>query len=344
MVDIAIIDSGINDFMKEKYKERIIGGHSYAATDKGIIKYDDYIDESNHGTSCTSYIYNKTPNCRFYLVKILGKNGKGYGKILIEALKDLMYSKIKIINMSISTECIDIKNEMEIICEELYRQGKILIASNKNNSSTYSLPAAFSNVIGVESKCFYGKDIYYFDDTRSIQCVADNMPEITEIGDNRYAFWGRNSKATAYITSKVVEIIAENNNEMSYLEICKKLKEKAETNKEYQSFLKESTFIMQTDLFRKDLDKDDLYREKVLYLESMLIRFFRLDNEEKHHLHTCFFCKQIGFSTDVCMDLIEFLVNELHVIIDYTKVSMLDFYNIDTLYYALFNKWQKKYT
>lgn len=101
--------------------------------------------------------------------------------------------------MSFST-CLDCKNErMYSLCQQLRRQGKILVAS-KANSGKKSYPAEFDNVMGVEGIVFENSNEIWYMPERSIQIVADVLPVMVPSKNcKEYLMFGGNSKATAYV-------------------------------------------------------------------------------------------------------------------------------------------------
>ncbi|MFG6367535.1 MAG: S8 family serine peptidase [Lachnospiraceae bacterium] len=188
---IAILDSGCNCSQREKYNITMF---------KNFISNDALcLDDNGHGTAIFEILARIQPNAEFIIIKVLDKNAVSKISVINDALEYLLQLSIDYICMSFST-CLDCKNEkMYFLCQQLRRQGKILVAS-KANSGKKSYPAEFDNVIGVEGIVLDNSDELWYMPERSIQIVADVLPVMVPSKDGKqYVMFGGNSKATAYV-------------------------------------------------------------------------------------------------------------------------------------------------
>lgn len=124
---IAIVDSGI-DLTVHK---NIIGFVDFTKNNKEIS--NDIYDSNGHGTKCVSVISKVNPSVEFFVVKILNDQNRCDSKSLLEALKYLLDVDVNIINMSLATNDLTYYKEYSEICNQLYSQGKIIIAALSNN-------------------------------------------------------------------------------------------------------------------------------------------------------------------------------------------------------------------
>lgn len=334
IVNVAVIDSGLSSYMNIKLSERITAGRSYDLTENSIDISDEYLDSCIHGTACVSLISRLSPNAHFYIMKILNKDGRTHGSMLLNALHDLRNSNIKVINLSLATKSIEYINEMQEICRELCNEGKVLLASQANNFTGGTYPAFFDSVIGVEGGDFYNRDTYWFDRSKPIQCIADGAPLITQIDDEHIFFKG-NSKANALLTSKVANIIAYNSKDMDYYEICKVLENDAARNNWNQN---DVTGMRNVNVYHPD---EALSSELVKKVEKVLMDFFKLSSVNRDMLQSYMYDKYTGFKVGNCTSLLKFLKNELEIKINYENISILDFYNIESLCSAIYRKWTR---
>ncbi len=195
-IKIAIVDSGIS---KKSYLYR-------NNVKKGIFinRNLEYLvgnieDEHGHGTHCAELIYSINSNVDFYIVKILDGNVKSTNEQLVRALKYLLEINVKIINLSLSMIQESRKQELYDVCQQLKNQGKIIVASLKNNYDK-SYPGIFNNVIGVKGENKEKKYLYCYNAHNPIQCICDGTPIIFKGINQRYSLFTGNSKATALFT------------------------------------------------------------------------------------------------------------------------------------------------
>ncbi len=199
-VNIAVVDSGLNYEYRDKYlKNKIIGGCSFIIENNAIFLIEDEYEGSNgHGTGCVSIINRCLEKARFYIIKISDYSGRTSSELLIEALRHLLKIDVDIINISLATSSEKDIVEMESICNQLYSQGKVIVASVSNDGEV-SYPAYFKNVIGVDRDDFDDLLDYRYNPDKRVQAICDGYPEL--IPYTTKGILGGSSKASALFSA-----------------------------------------------------------------------------------------------------------------------------------------------
>lgn len=193
---ICIVDSGITDTKDVGF----IGGINLVERGK-----NDFKDYNGHGSMCLSTIKKIVPNFEYYVVKVFGQELKCSTFQLMEALSYLLNNDAQIINLSLSTTGLEYKKDIQNLCRQLCRQGKIVIASCDNRNSI-SIPAECKYVIGVKGSLIGSIEKYYFNRWKKIQCLADSTPILVRGLENQFSFFGGNSKAAACMTGIILKL------------------------------------------------------------------------------------------------------------------------------------------
>lgn len=149
---IALIDSGVNK--KEiPIDERNVCCMKY--TELGdFVRQEEYL-ENEHGTEIASILYHEAPeHTQILSLRVLGDDNKCTITALLKALDFCMEKKVDIVNMSLGYAGTDPEKIklLEEKCEEVKRQGIVIIAAHTNEEGKASYPASFTNVIGVKMK------------------------------------------------------------------------------------------------------------------------------------------------------------------------------------------------
>lgn len=206
-VKVAVVDTGVNR-NHEYLKENIIDGVEFKEDNDYILITDNFEDENGHGTHCASVIKKEYEDVDLYIVKILNKDGNTNIQILEEALKHLQNIDANIINLSLSVMKSELVKDLEVICETLKKQGKVIICSVANEFET-SFPASFKSVIGVRGFILENENALWYNKTYGIQCIVDNNSYLSCDLNNNYKLFGKcNSYAAAKLTGKVAKIIS----------------------------------------------------------------------------------------------------------------------------------------
>lgn len=204
-IRIAVLDSGINRNAADSYLlNSIIGIYE-------LIEHKNYFDVrscgfedlNGHGTACVTVINHVCNNVEFVIVKILDCKGTCNVEALIAALKFMTTVDVDLINMSVSLNDDAYSNEISLLVETLYKQGKFIIAS-KSNDRCVSIPAQLRYVYGVKKfngQC--GLD-YTFNSHKKINIICDGTPMLMPRG-SIIPFFGGNSKATSLMTGIIAK-------------------------------------------------------------------------------------------------------------------------------------------
>ena len=223
---VAVIDSGIDVSNKN-----IIDKVDYMVNiekSKYSIKldYNNVQDNLGHGTNCVDTILQVEPASRFYIIKIINKDGLSSSSLLLEALKLCIHLPVKVICISLSITSLSCKYEKELfeICEILFNKNKILCVSDNNNFSN-SLPAIFKNVIGV--KAHYEDNILFkIDESKDIQVEGLAKPIYVQGINNNFNFFKGSSKANAMFTGYVVRELLSTKEDLNLNKVILNLKNK----------------------------------------------------------------------------------------------------------------------
>ncbi|MCT4507718.1 MAG: S8 family serine peptidase [Tepidibacter sp.] len=323
-VKVAVLDTGI-DKKHDYLKDNIIGGISFDFNDNYIIASDNYNDENGHGTSCASIIKREFEDIEIFAVKVLNKYGKSNIQVLEEALKYILKTDIRLINLSLSVIESEMVEDLYRICNELIKNGKIIVSSLANGFEE-SYPAMFDNVIGVKGFILEDENSFWYNKDYNIQCVIDNNPYLSCDINNSYKLFGKcNSQASAKLTGKIANILSKKPY-ITFEVLQEELELFAKNNnwtnddllasKRYPNY-KEKMYINDSDIFIgtvnavKQVLGIDIYQNQ-LYKYSL-------------------FNSNVGLNYDNCFKLIKKIEEKFDIQFDYMNISRYDFVSIDTL-------------
>ena len=214
---IVIIDSG--------YDCGNMKGYCLQDSDNGCEQTNNLQDHIGHGTMVTNIIRQNTVNANLYMIKIFNEEEEITSEKLINAL-EYVYGNLDpdIINLSLGISfCPDIPKLKEI-CDKIVERGTIIVAAFDNIGSI-SYPAAFPNVIGVDSvkECINTRDYYYvINSPINIQAIGI-VQRLKGIGDEYYNVTG-SSFVAPYITAKISNILSKNNHRIELTQIMELLR------------------------------------------------------------------------------------------------------------------------
>jgi hypothetical protein len=325
---VAIIDSGI-DTNNTDIKENVIGGIAYEYDTKKneVNKSDNYQDKSGHGTSCSAIIKREVPDIGMFIMKILDKNSMTHSKALIAALKCLLDSDIRLVNLSVATSRDLYQEELKKVCNELYNQGKIIVCSLENRSDS-SYPAVFDQVIGIRGRNFNGSGDYWYNRSYNIQCVADDIPVLAPTINNSYALFGKNSKATPLITGRIARILINKSN-ISFKELQLVLKQNAAKN-----------FWTEEDIYKYLIEPDEMqqdkyycFKEEIKELADIIARTLNLPSANMPLLYQNENLRQqeIGLKLSDCFELIKNIEKGFNLKLNYELITLNTFRTLYTL-------------
>ncbi|WP_405130576.1 S8 family serine peptidase [Paenibacillus sp. FSL H8-0317] len=225
-VKIGIIDSGvILSHPKVRCTKECEGLR--IVIEKGEVSFDNFIeDQIGHGTAVTSIITRFAPNSSYFFFKIFDQELVcDYKKLLLTLYKIKESFQLDILHLSLGIVSSDIVPELKKIIDEIDRSGTIIVAAF-DNSGSISYPAAFENVIGVDTSANVTADYDY-------EYIESSEVNIRAKGCNQKVAWKDPSQlilqgasfAAAYVTgfiAKIIETGAENR-----LQVLETLKEHA---------------------------------------------------------------------------------------------------------------------
>lgn len=278
--NVIIVDSGID--MNDPYlNSHVIGGVTIYVNNENHISYDNnYLDENGHGTFCAKTILSLSNDVGIYVIKILNKELMCSIKVLIEALKYIKKINVNLVCLSLATSIYS--KELEIVCNELKGEGKILVAS-KDNMGGDSYPASFKSVIGVEGVIVSNSLYLSYKDNLPIQCKVSNMPFLMKRLNNNYKFFRGNSKSNAFLCGLVIKYI-DNINEMNF----KQLEERIIDSSLILEDAKANTFINYNENQNNIMFLDDVYKR--IFKE---LKFADVTGEKRQKIFTSKVCTYI---------------------------------------------------
>ena len=218
---VVIIDSGI-DYSHSIFTGIKINGMSIL---NGNIR-EEYKDEIGHGTGVASLIARKNRNLSLFIIKIIGKELYGREQDLLIALKYILdYIECNIIVISSGIVQSELKNDMELLCNQLKEKG-CFIVSGMDNQGGISYPATFDSVLAVigDKNC-RTDDTYYYMENSPINYVAKGIAQTVVWINGESKYVDGSSFAVPHIVNQIIDGIR--NNVTDYDMIVERLKKRA---------------------------------------------------------------------------------------------------------------------
>jgi uncharacterized NAD-dependent epimerase/dehydratase family protein len=178
-VTIVIIDSGV-DLNHPWLKNTIISGFGIVKENDGFKVDTDYSDSFGHGTAVCGILVKSAVDVELNIIKLYDKDELVEVDTLIYALEYIENNiACDIINMSCGVLCSS--PELHQVCRRLSQKGIILVAAF-DNIGAVSYPAAYDEVIGVDSSghCIRPDEIIFFE---------NNLITIAAKGGNQRLAW-----------------------------------------------------------------------------------------------------------------------------------------------------------
>lgn len=322
IIKVAVIDSGIS----KSYgiaSDKILGGiHLYEQGSRIYID-DNFEDTNGHGTSCAYLIQRNCAEARFFIINILNSKGISTSRVLLEALTGLLNSDIKLISLSISTMSKEYLRELSNVCSKLNAEGKIIICSLRKNES-YSFPAVFPSVIGVKGRYFQTENTYWFNKSKTIQCIADDTPILTPQAEGAFQVFSGNSKSAALFSGIIASQIINNNIE-AFNDICLSAEKYANKTKWKSSALNK---MPEMPILH---EKENMNIESLDKIAKVVQSTLKLQIPEKLLYSNCLLHPNIGFNINSMPDVLKGLQEGFHIRLNYEEISGRDFISIYTL-------------
>lgn len=179
-MNLLIIDSGI------LAEHKNFSNYTFRPT--GFMGQTDLFsvtDNTGHGTAVADLILKNHPDLNVYILKLFSNESETDISSLIAALKFIKNdNKYQIINMSFGVTLFEHPSqvkELEYLCDELSKQGSILVSAF-DNSGSISYPACFDSVIGVDlSNTVRNK--------YEVEFFENSIVNIKGFGTNQKAAW-----------------------------------------------------------------------------------------------------------------------------------------------------------
>lgn len=208
---IAVIDSGINK-AHPIFKNISISGNGIMRNENGgYTVTNNYSDSLGHGTAVCGILAKNTFINELYVCKIYNNHLETDVDTLIFALKYINdYIECDLINLSLGTNIYN--SELELICNELFSKN-IFIISAFDNAGGISYPAAFKNVLGVDTALECTKtDDFIIVKNSPINILAKGGYHRLAWVNPSYIINQGSSFSCAYITSIIAKIKSQNSN------------------------------------------------------------------------------------------------------------------------------------
>lgn len=209
--DIVIIDSGVN-LEHSSSDENGIQGLRISFQNDDVQIDDNFNDDYGHGTAVYNIIKKHSPSSEILNIKLFGDSDSIEEEALIYALNYIKDNiSCKLINLSLGLKmCRDIE-ALRKICSEFVTSGVILVSAF-DNDGCFSFPAAFDDVIGVDSS-------YECKGSFDFEIVEGSPINIRAKGGIQRVAWssgkdmvlGGSSFACAYVSSYIANLIKDKN-------------------------------------------------------------------------------------------------------------------------------------
>lgn len=145
---IAIIDSGIDTRHHRLSKASVVSVRISRPGKEWIVE-SGAEDTLGHGTACAGIIHKHVPDIELVGIKIIEKGRLTREDSLILALKWIAeQDDIRLVYVSMGSTGSP-NAELSDICDTLFGQGKMIVASCDNDINRTNYPAAFRSVLGV---------------------------------------------------------------------------------------------------------------------------------------------------------------------------------------------------
>lgn len=300
-INIVLLDSGIDrhrDLDRYYIKDNIY----FEFKDNEFVKSSDCIDQSGHGTSVASIIFDKVSDVDIISIKILDENNTSTSEIFLKALEYISKLNVDIINISLGVESNNKKNAICELCYEMIGKNVVIVAAG-NTKNKVVLPADIDGVVKVMPGIILNNNIYKYKN----YFIAQGIPRLLPSINNKYTFIGGSSIATPNITSLIANII-KNYNTVNYNEILSIL-----NNNSYK--------VLNNNIHSKQFAKNKLYikqdRYKVLDKISMLIiNILNISNNIE--------LKSNNYNK-ILIEKLEFLNKKRLLPINLTSINIFDF-------------------
>lgn len=207
-IKIVVLDSGVDPHHPRMQDYSFTEGVSIIADDADYRVAEDFIDRIGHGTAVTSIIKRLVPEAEIYVVRIFQDWLEVKTESLVCALEHVLKEvDCQILHLSLGITHGGEVSQIRELCQQLTDRGTILVSAF-DNEGAISYPAAFPNVIGVDTapNCKGDYD-YEFVDSQVVNIRAKGSYQRLPWVQQPYIFLGGASFAAPYVTAYVAKLI-----------------------------------------------------------------------------------------------------------------------------------------
>ncbi len=171
-VKIAIVDSGL--VPNHPKIGPVAGGIAITiGPDRdSVIHYSAaHADCAGHGTACAGIIRRKAPQAALYSVRIFDESLQADSRLLIAAIKWSIEQGMDIINLSLGTTEVTMRDTLARVCQQAADQGILMVAAD-HQEGRESYPTHLPQVIGVGAGPLQNLYDYNYRQGDAVECIA----------------------------------------------------------------------------------------------------------------------------------------------------------------------------
>ena len=230
---------------------------------------------------CALTINSICSNIEIYPIKLFNDEGRGSSLNLLNVLKKLLYSDIKVINIAASFSSGLYDEDISKVCESLKNKGKILVASNYNTDKRISYLASMKSVIGVGNlENAYFDHQFIFNRSNDIQLKGNNRVCFYCI-DDQVELFGKNSRLSCVISAFISNILLDKG-DLAFEEIEDSLENISKIN-EKKTFCHESEYKTE---YKEYYDELLEMQNTIKYFRKYFSKFRWYKDTENKNLET----------------------------------------------------------
>lgn len=204
-VVVGVIDSGWDRTRVDQRVRKGIG-LVHPENDFALLHSGDDHDRIGHGTACSHLILRVAPEAEIVPIRVFRTKLETSVPILVAALDWAARQGLRLVNISLGTLREDARRPLYDACERARKNGVILVAARANGQS-WSYPAVFDNVIGVEVEELKDPLGFRYRPGAAIECTANGRhPDVPWLGARTVSRAGT-SLAAPIITGTVALLL-----------------------------------------------------------------------------------------------------------------------------------------